>query len=626
ILSGANTYTGATTIASNSIIRLGNAAGLGATNGGTTINNFGALDLNGQTGVAENITGTGSGVSSSGFIYNSSANAASLTGNIALSGTGRITVTNGMITISGIVSNASGSRILQKEGSGTLNLYGANTFSGGLTLGEGTVVITNVAAVGSGTLSFSGGTLDVGGGAMIFSNAGTVTSSSMITGSGSASFTNAFTMGASSLTLTNNLAGGLTLSNLTLGNASQSTSRNLTLAGSGNTTINGVISSAANPTNFTSGLIINAAGTTVTFGGNNTYTGGTTITAGTLVVGAGGTSGQLGTGNVTNNSALVVNRSDAITISNVISGSGTLTKSNNNTLTLSGTNTYTNDTVIGAGTLALSGGSAIANTAAITNTAGTLQVDSSETIGSLRGAGTTTLNGGAVTLTVNEAGTNTYAGAIGGAGGLTKTNTGRLILSGANTFTGATLVNAGTLVYNGTNTSSALTVNSGGTLMGSGSLGAVTVNSGGTINPGNSPGTLTVGAVTFGGGGNYNWQIYDATGAAGTGYDLLSGTSLNITADANSKFNLNLWSLSGINPDANGSATNFSFATPYTWTIGTFSGGITNFNASYFNINTASTNGTGGFANSGGGTFALATTNSTDLILSFTPMLANNFT
>ena len=44
----------------------------------------------------------------------------------------------------------------------------------------------------------------------------------------------------------------------------------------------------------------------------------------------------------------------------------------------------------------------------------------------------------------------------------------------------------------------------------------------GTLSPGNSPGTTTVdcaGAFKLGANGNYNWQILDATGAAGTGYD-----------------------------------------------------------------------------------------------------------
>ena len=60
--------------------------------------------------------------------------------------------------------------------------------------------------------------------------------------------------------------------------------------------------------------------------GANSYSGGTHIAAGMLQIGSGGTSGSLGSGDVTENGALVFNRSDAISVANVISGSGSLTK------------------------------------------------------------------------------------------------------------------------------------------------------------------------------------------------------------------------------------------------------------------------------------------------------------
>ena len=94
----------------------------------------------------------------------------------------------------------------------------------------------------------------------------------------------------------------------------------------------------------------NGAGTT-TLTGNNTYSGGTTINAGTLQVGNGGTTGALGTGNITNNAALVINRSNAVTFGQVISGTGTLTKLGAGTTTLTGANTYSGTTTISAGVL-----------------------------------------------------------------------------------------------------------------------------------------------------------------------------------------------------------------------------------------------------------------------------------
>src|SRR4029077_3486386 len=77
--------------------------------------------------------------------------------------------------------------------------------------------------------------------------------------------------------------------------------------------------------------------------------------------------------------------------------------------------------------------------------------------------GNITLN--ANTLTVNEAGTTTYSGAISGTGGLIKQGAGALTLAGANTYSGQTRVNAGTLAAGANNVfgdSTNLVVNGGG--------------------------------------------------------------------------------------------------------------------------------------------------------------------
>ncbi|WP_147480353.1 autotransporter-associated beta strand repeat-containing protein, partial [Pseudomonas coronafaciens] len=59
-------------------------------------------------------------------------------------------------------------------------------------------------------------------------------------------------------------------------------------------------------------------GTTILTGAN-TYNGGTTISGGTLQLGNGSTQGSL-QGNVVDNSALVLNRSDVLTVDGAISG------------------------------------------------------------------------------------------------------------------------------------------------------------------------------------------------------------------------------------------------------------------------------------------------------------------
>jgi hypothetical protein len=167
-----------------------------------------------------------------------------------------------------------------------------------------------------------------------------------------------------------------------------------------------------------------------------------------------------------------------------------------------------------------------------------------------------------------------------------------------------------TLTVNGTLTAQGnVTLANLGLLTGAGTITAsnTTIASGGRLSPGNSPGTITVdGNMTWLGGGNYNWQIHNATGLVGTGWDsmLVTGT-LDLSAlTSGSKFNINLWSLSAVSPDANGAAINFDHTLDaQSWDILVAVDGITGFDAGDFNINVGATNGTAGFANALGGGF-----------------------
>lgn len=96
-----------------------------------------------------------------------------------------------------------------------------------------------------------------------------------------------------------------------------------------------------------------------------------------------------------------------------------------------------------------------------------------------------------VTLGANGAVIDTNSFNIGiaprlvGAGTLTKTGTGVLTLSGANTYAGATEVNAGRLDINGDQSGAAgrTSVNPGGALGGTGTLGGDVEVVGGTVSP-----------------------------------------------------------------------------------------------------------------------------------------------
>ncbi|MFM9024420.1 MAG: beta strand repeat-containing protein, partial [Planctomycetaceae bacterium] len=279
------------------------------------------------------------------------------------------------------------------------------------------------------------------------------------------------------------------------------------------------------------------------------------------------------------------------TFSGIISGSsGAISKTGAGTVVLSGLNTYGGGVNVSAGTLmgttdSLKG--PIANSAA---------------------------------LVFDQATTGTFSGVVSGTGSFATIGTGTVALTSPQSFTGPTTVSAGALALSGSASlaSSLITLASGGvldvnqrtngmtlgsgqTLAGTGSAsGLIVVGNNATVSPGNSPGTLNAGSMEFAAGGNYNWQVYDLNGPAGTGWDFISGTgSLDITAGtgAGQRFNINLWSLSGISPDVSGTVANFNKSYDYRWKLAEFAGGITGFSAEEFLVKVAAANGTGGFAN-----------------------------
>ena len=324
-------------------------------------------------------------------------------------------------------------------------------------------------------------------------------------------------------------------------------------------------------------------------------------------------------------------------------GVGTLTVSGSGSVTVSGTQSglTLGNFGIGSGTVALDGGTLTvpfirkAGSSAVVNlNGGVLRAGAGARNDFLSGVDSATVLSGGATFDTNGSSV-TISQALadgGGGGGFVKQGAGTLVLAGVNAYTGPTSVTAGTLSLSSAGsiaTSSAVTVAAGATfdvtsqaggyavpatqtIGGSGTVnGGATFAAAATVSPGTGPGTLTfTQGVTFGSGGEYNWQMFSATGTAGAtgGWDLLTtGGALSIASTSADRFHLNLWTLSGISPDVSGSATNFDAGQSYTWKIASASGGITGFAADKFAIRTSATNGTGGFANSlDGGTFSIA--------------------
>jgi len=234
----------------------------------------------------------------------------------------------------------------------------------------------------------------------------------------------------------------------------------------------------------------------------NSYTGTTTISDGILEIGNGGTTGTLGSGTITNNSQLVINRSDAVTLANVVSGTGALTKSGTNTLILTGNNTYSGATSIPAGTL---------------------QIGNAGTSGTL-GSGPIS-NSGAIVF--NRTNNFSVSGLISGNGTVTQSGTGTTTLSADNDYSGLTSISAGKLAFSGGNNriaatstvafsaTSAMDIGAGDQTLAALTLPVANADSSTTVT---GSGTLTInGTVPF----NF--------GVSGTGITVARNATMNMT-------------------------------------------------------------------------------------------------
>jgi fibronectin-binding autotransporter adhesin len=526
---------------------------------------------------------------------------------LQLASSGVINVSNAgaQVSILGVIQQDAGENFgFTKTGEGTLTIGGtnANTYSGLTTLSAGVLRFDK-----SPGTNVSGGDILVSGGSLVLANANQMANGTALTNTGGTIDFGGFTDTIGSYVQSGGIFtnGTLTASTYALNGGTVWGS-----LGTGTINVGGAVS--LNGTAAATTVNLNSGGT-LTLGSANRLADGAAVTIGGGTLAMSTFSDTVGSFTIT---------------SGTLGGSGTLTAAS---YALQG---GTINAVLGAGAVTVSSGTTALGSAGRLNSASALTVDSgqltlggNETVASLAGSGGTVALG-ANTLTVGGGNTSTtFGGGISGTGGgLTKTGTGALTLAANTSYTGATTVNGGTLVYNGTNTGTAVTVNSGATLAGGGSVGATTINSGGTMNPGNSPGTQTYASLTWEGGANYNWQLYDADGVAGTDYDTFVSTgAFTINATSGNKFNINLWTLSSISPsDVNGAAVDFLGTSNYTWTLGTFSS-ISGFSADAFSINTFATNGTGGFANPFTGTFSI-NTNSTSLLLVYTaPVLGDEF-
>jgi len=533
-LTGSNTFTGATAVSAG-ILLLNNANALGSSV--TQTANSASIAVTAGAELGMNFAGTltntnamtlnGTGISSAGALT-SATSAATLSNNITLATDTSIGGSADMI-LNGIISD-NGASALTKVGSASLTLGGSDTYNGLTTVSDGTLILTNINALGA-----SIGTTVTSGTELRMNFSGTLANSSLMTLSGSGiSNAGALTSVTSTATLNNNIT----------------LAADTTVGGSANMILNGVIDDSS------LGFALTKVGSgTLTLDAANTYTGLTTVSNGTLQLGI--DSGLISTGALLINASgtfnmagfaqtvadlngagvltdsgttadFTDNNSASDTFSGAVTGTLNLVKTNSGTLTLSGNNTYSGITTVSAGTLQL-------NTVnALGSSAGTSVTDGAELnmnfAGTLTNTHTITLNGtdisndGALTSSTSSAilsnsvtlasdtaigGTAnmTLNGVISGAYALTKVGSGTLTLGASNTYTGGTTVSDGTLSIANT---AGLGIPIGADLG--------TVESGATLDL-NFNGTLGHADKTI---------VLNGTGVGSNGAFTLSGTSMTV--------------------------------------------------------------------------------------------------
>ena len=377
--------------------------------------------------------------------------------------------TTGLVTVNGLFDVGNNQTIGNLSGSGTVGIL-----TGTLTFGDATNQTFSGTIAGLGSLTKQG------------------TGTSVL--SGTSSYTG-------TTTITGITGGALQFNQIPSTSSININGNSLIFSLSANGTY-------AQPITGSGGTLTCSGSGTLALSGTNTYSGDTTISVGSsLQINTLGAISN--TPHINNSGSLIFNETLNGSYTHPIQGSGSLTHSGSATLTLSGPNTYTGATTVNAGTLQggaphVFGGSG--SISALVMGGGTLDMGGfNQAFGSLTGSSAIQSTGGMgiVTLTIGYDNTSPapYSGAIQGSIALTKVNTGTLILSGANGYTGGTTVANGTLLVNNTSGSGTgtgpVSVTSNGTLGGTGSIsGTVDIQNTGTL-VGVSSETLTAGGLTL---------------------------------------------------------------------------------------------------------------------------------
>ena len=491
VLSGSNSYTGTTTIA-------GGALSLGGTNalagGGNVTFSGGTLQSgsNNTLDYSSRIVSSGSAIA-----IDTNSQAVTWAGNVASTNTGGLT----------------------KLGSGTLTLSASNAYTGNTRVNAGTLVLSNTAAAGTGTVQLAGGTLSP--------TVTSLTTAGLRVAAGDSGVLMP-TQASGVSTGTMSVDGALTIQRSTGG--TQATWTTSALVGSGTLVAentNGGV--APNATNGRLVLPVNSTfnGSVVVQNGGYVVTNWTTVNLAAATVNAGGFLAVVDSSTTTltslSGAGTIIRNGGAGPISLVVGGgtfSGSIFQTN-------GAGDAYNPSIgaislrkTSANTLVLSGSSRYAGTTTVDQ--GTLQIGNGGTTGMLPSTAISGSSGATLAFSRTDNYGGNFANVISGGLGV-RVNSGALTLAGANLYSGATTIAGGTLALGAggsfANSSSIIVGNAGssgavldltaktgsfaigaGQTLGGG--GTVQLASSGTLNvlgllsPGNSPGLLTFDAGT----------------------------------------------------------------------------------------------------------------------------------
>ena len=483
------------------------ATGLSVTNSGpftlgstAPINvTSGNFSVTGSANLSNNITTSGSQTFGSSLTLGGNVSLTSSTSNVNIASTVAggghaftVDVAGTTSAINGVISNISS---LTSDGTGTLTLAGANTYTTTTNISNGILNITNAASLGTSaataTIS-SNGTLQITGTALTIPNAITASNTATISDNSSstsnilsgtitltnvASSSETFNVTNSGETLTvNTLTGGSGTNNLyKTGNGTLilPNSNNYT----GTTNISGGTINVKNNTSLSSTLVVVNSGTLSLTGTALTISNTLHLNTGSTILENNASASNTLSGAITLAGTDTINvanaTSDTLLLSGAITGSGvSLVKSGVGTLAFSGAgaNTFSGTTTINAGTVNLRKNSALGTSTAMVNSTGTLSLtgttlaitnaidlNTGSTLLENNANGTNTLSGiitlsGADTVNVSNASndTLTLSGTIMGGSSLspvtlTKGGVGLLTLTHANSFTGTTIISNGAL-------------------------------------------------------------------------------------------------------------------------------------------------------------------------------------